>query len=65
MTIEKGQKYTRKHKTYIVIKVDSTIHFTYVTVLEDGLENTLKNCKVFGVVAFESEFKFIKEVKDG
>ncbi len=65
MLVEKGQKYTRKHRTYTVTHVDEQSMFMYITVLEDGYIDNKANNKIFGITAFESEFKFIKEVKDG
>ncbi len=66
MKVEKDQKYSRRGKIYTVLTVNKDYHFTYIKVLEDGLKNTLENCRVFGVVAFEEAFNLMnKEVKDG
>jgi len=65
MAVEVGQKYTRKGKTFTVKKVADAYQFTYITALQDGVEDTHHNNKVFGVTAFLGEFNLMKGGKDG
>ncbi len=63
MEVEKGQKYTRKHRQYTVTRVTTNLHASYVTVLEDGKDDTLENSIIFGKKVFLLEFK--KSMKKG
>ena len=65
MLVEAGQQWSKKGKTYTVKKVAESYQFTYITVLQDGIEDTHHNNKVFGVTAFLGEFKFMKGGTDG
>jgi len=61
MAVEVGQTWSRKHKKYKVVKVDTSGQFTYIEV--NGIDNYCN--KVFGVTAFLGEFNLIKEVENG
>ena len=65
MLVEVGQQWKRKTKTVTVKKVDDSSIFTYITILDDTLEDTKDNRKIFGITSFLGEFNFMEGGTDG